>query len=413
MNVDSEYLTSAQAAKRLAVKLPTLYAYTSRGLVRSVPGGRGPARRYLRADVERLRARGEARRGGPPAGGGALRFGEPVLDTAITWLSEEGPVYRGYPAVSLAADDVSFESVAELLWGGELPDPPPRWDAQGPGLPLPALRALVPARSHPLAVLPIVVAALGARDRDRYDTHPESVRPRARRVIRRLTAALALTREPERFSDSLAAATVAESFARAVGTRSSPRQLLALDRALVLLADHELNPSTFAARVAASAQADVYACLGAGLVTVAGPRHGAASERVAALVREIGRPERAAQVVRARIRRGELIPGFGHAVYRGTDPRCAPLLKSARELAPRSRTVATVDALIDAMRAARRPPPNVDAAIVAFAAALGIPTELTPALFAIARLAGWTAHVLEQYQAGFLIRPRARYLARG
>ena len=410
MDPHSEYLSSREAADRLGVKLPTLYAYTSRGLVRSLPGERGPARRYLRADIERLRARGESRRGGPPAGGGALRFGEPVLDSSITWLSDQGPMYRGHLAVDLAARDLPFESAAELLFCGELPEAVPNWQTSDLGVPLEALRELVPAGTPVLSILPIVVAALGARDPDRFDVRPEAVLPRARRTIRRCAAALALASEPERLDDALAAPTVAESLALALGAPPRPRRLRALDRALVLLADHELNASTFAARVAASARADLYGCLGAGLATVAGPRHGGASARVWALVREIGRPERATEVLRERLRRGELVPGFGHVVYRGRDPRTDPLLATARELAPRSRAVLTVEAVIAAMQGAGRPEPNVDVAIVAASAAIGLPPAATPALFAIARMAGWTAHALEQYELGFIVRPRARYM---
>ncbi len=402
------YLSAAQAAGRLGVKLATLYAYTSRGLVRSVPSGGGPARRYLQADIERLRSRSEARSGAATPAGGALRSGEPLLDTAIAWLGDEGPVYRGRLATALAERE-SFESVAELLWTGELPGDPPRWSADGLGLPRRALAELLPPGTHPLAALPIAAAALGARDADRHATHAAFVLPCARQLIRRLTAALALTAAPARLDEALAAPSVAESLAIALAARPGRRAVRAIDRALVLLADHELNPSTFAARVAASTHADLYACLGAGFAALGGPRHGGASERVAALLAEIGRPERAAEVVRARLRRGELIPGFGHAVYRGTDPRAAPLLASALELAPRLRAVRTVEALIRAMRAARRPPANVDTALAALGPALGLPSERTPALFAVGRLAGWVAHVLEQYE-GPLIRPRARYL---
>jgi citrate synthase len=413
MNPYSDTLSSEEAAARLGVKLQTLYAYTSRGWIRSVPGGHGPARQYLRADVERLHARGEARRGGPPAGAPALRYGEPVMDSAITWLDQEGPLYRGHRAVALAEANQPFESVAELLWTGALPETPPHWGVEGIGLPLDALRGLVPSGGPVLGVLPIVVAALGAADVDRYGTSPEAVLPRARVLIRRATAALVLTQsafEPERIPRALAAQSVAESLAIAVGARSSAPALRAINRALVLLADHELNASTFTARVAASTNADVYACVGAGLASLSGPRHGAASARVHALVREIGHPERAAQVLRERLGRGEHIPGFGHMVYRVPDPRALPLLESARQLAPRSRIVRSVDALIDAMREAQRPPVNVDTAIVSLAGALGMPAELTPALFAIGRLAGWIAHILEQYAADFLVRPRARYL---
>lgn len=414
MNPHGEYLSSDEAADRLGVKLQTLYAYTSRGWIRSVPGGRGPARMYLRADVERLRSRGEARRGGPPAGGPALRYGEPVMDSAITWLGQdEGPLYRGHAAVALAEADVPFESVAELLWTGALPETPPHWPVDGLGIPLDALRALIPAGTPVLSVLPIAVAALGAADPDRYATAPEAVLPRARVLIRRATATLALTQDPvdpARIQEALRAPTVAESLAVAIDARSSVGALRAINRALVLMADHELNASTFTARVAASTDADVYACVCAGLSTLSGPRHGAASARAHALMREIGRPERAARVLRERLGRGEHIPGFGHLVYRGRDPRGEPLLASARQLAPRSRIVRTVDAVIESMREAQRPHANVDTAIVALSAALGMAPNMTPALFAIGRLSGWVAHILEQYAADFIVRPRARYL---
>ena len=152
MNPPEAYLSSAEAARQLGVKLPTLYAYTSRGLVRSVPGGRGPARRYVRADIERLRARGEARRGGPALAGPALRSGEPVLDSTVTWLSEQGPVYRGLPAVALARADRGFEAVAELLWSGALPDEPVRWRAPDLGLPLGASLGYADAGTLKLAI---------------------------------------------------------------------------------------------------------------------------------------------------------------------------------------------------------------------------------------------------------------------
>jgi citrate synthase len=186
--------------------------------------------------------------------------------------------------------------------------------------------------------------------------------------------------------------------------------LRALRAALVVCADHELNASAFAARVAASTHADVYACLLAALGTLTGPRHGGSCDRVEALVAETERPERATHVVLERARRGEGVPGFGHPLYPAGDPRASPLLDHARALAPRSRDVRVVLALIEAMRDTGRGAPNLDAGLVALAAALGLPRGSAIGVFAIGRMAGWVAHVLEQYAAGFLFRPRARYL---
>src|SRR5262249_9768773 len=125
-------------------KRETLYAYASRGLVRSEPGEKGRGRRYQREDLERLRARRDARSGHGPVAAGALRWGEPVLESALTGLTSSGPRYRGHLAVTLSAR-APFESVAELLWSGALPDEPPSWSARGLGLAVRPLRSLLPS----------------------------------------------------------------------------------------------------------------------------------------------------------------------------------------------------------------------------------------------------------------------------
>ena len=197
--------------------------------------------------------------------------------------------------------------------------------------------------------------------------------------------------------------------ADALGARPGKTVRRALDRVLVLLADHELNASTFAGRVAASTGADMYSCVSAALGALAGPRHGTAVESVASLVEAIGDPDRVERELRDRLRRGESIPGFGHVVYGDVDPRARLLFEDARKMAPRSRVVRTVDALVAAMAEAGQPAATVDCGLVAFAAATGIAYRDLPGIFAVARTAGWVAHALEQYGEGRLLRPRARY----
>ena len=280
---DQRYVSSREAARLLGVKPATLYAYVSRGLLESMPGARGRARRYRRADLERLRA--EGRRAGA---GAALRWGEPVLDSAITAMTQEGPEYRGRSALALAAADVPFEAVAELLWTGVLPPGRPAWPAGAADLA--ELGALLPEGTPAAAIHALVVAALAPRDAGRFDLRSESVLERARRLIRTLAASFALARpgtSQRVLREALAATSVAGSVALALGSAPRPRVTAAIDRALVLLADHELNVSTFAARVAASAHADPYAAVLAGLAALSGPRHGAASDRAEALVAEI------------------------------------------------------------------------------------------------------------------------------
>jgi citrate synthase len=404
MKRSDEAMTSREAAEFLGIKLETLYAYASRGLVKGAPGASGRGRRYTRADLEGLRARSA----GPAAG--ALRFGEPVLDTRITRMTPSGPEYRGRLAVELARARAPFTSVAELLWTGTLPDRAPRWPDDGPELPTRELTKLLPRGSSPLAALALALPALAAADPLRFDAHPDAVRARARRLIPRLAAAFALALDPRRLTRALATSDPVRALAIALGVAPSRKPLALLELALVLCADHELNASTFAARVAASTGADLYACLSAALAAFSGPLHGGASEQVEVFAREAGDSTRAAAAVADRMRRGELLPGFGHALYPDGDPRAAPLLDAALSLAPRAPRVRTIAAIVDAMAEAGRPKPNVDVALAATCAALDLPIGMGAAIFAIGRTAGWVAHVLEQAETKFVLRPRARFV---
>ncbi|MEZ6186296.1 MAG: citrate synthase [Planctomycetota bacterium] len=381
-----ETLDARQAAEVLGVKLETLYAYVSRGLLKSLPG-EGRARLYRRRDLERLRQRGSA--------AGVLAWGAPVLESGITQVTAEGPLYRGHSAVGLARDGVGFERVAELLWTGALPARA-RWAPTPAPPPVPA--------APPLQRLAVLVPLLGLADPARCLREPEAVLPRARRVIRALSQALAL---PGREAQAARRRDVAGVLAAGLGARGGAAGRRALDQLLVLWADHELNVSAFAARVAASAQADLYGCLSAGLAALSGPLHGGCSLQVAALFEEVARPERAAEVVLARLARGDGVPGFAHPLYPQGDPRAVPLLDAARALG--GARVEVADAVIEAVREHRSLAPTVDVGSVALTLALGIPAAHTPGLIAIGRAAGWVAHTLEQYAEGSLIRPRARY----
>ena len=413
-----EYLSARDAAALLQVKLPTLYAYTSRGLIRSVPGERGRAKRYRTADLERLRARRDARSGHGPVAAAALRWGEPVLDSSITALSPEtGPIYRGYAAVALAESDVRFEAVAEMLWRGEPPATDPDaverttylWGPRGLGLSLDAILALLPEPAPPLPVLSLVVPLLASRDPGRFVQRTDAVAQRARALIVRMAATLGLSAGRDRLEAALGASGVAETVAAALAAGAGDDGVRAINRALVLTADHELNASTFAARVAASTGADVYACVQAALATLSGPRHGGASDRIEALVAEIGEPAQAERVVHERARRGEFVEGFGHPLYPSGDPRAAVLLELAAGLAPANEAVRTCFELVDIVGRGEGGGATLEMGLVALAAALGLPPGSAAGIFAVGRCAGWVAHVLEHYEAGYVLRPRARY----
>lgn len=406
---EASFVSGREAAALLGVKRETLYAYASRGLVRSEPSSVGRGRRYNRDDLERLKARHDARSGHGPVAAGALRWGEPVLESALTAIEAAGPRYRGHPSAELAAS-ASLEAVAELLWTGSLPEPAPRWQDPGVGLRVSSLTALLPAAAPPLVTLALAVPALAAADPDRFTQAQAPELTRARTLIRRMAALAGAGRGADQVKPAHAEVDIAGALLVSLAAPASHRARHLMRRALVLCADHELNASAFAVRVAASAGADLYACVSAGLATLSGPRHGGVVDRVEALVDEVERPEHARRVLQDRARRGEEIPGFGHPLYPAGDPRGSLLLAAAIEHAPRSPRLCTLAAIVAGMHEAGREPPTLDIGLCSVGAALGLPPRSAVAIFAIGRAAGWIAHAFEQRAAGFLLRPRARYV---
>ena len=183
----------------------------------------------------------------------------------------------------------------------------------------------------------------------------------------------------------------------------------ALRAALVLLADHELAASTFAARVAASVRADPYAVVATGLGAAGGALHGGASLGVEAMLAAAAGPQDVTRVVGSLLRRGERIPGFGHFVYRAGDPRAAFLLGEIRARAPGSPRLAVADALVSEVVGRGLPTPNIDFALAVLASVAGMVPGAAEAVFAVARTAGWIGHALEEYARHTPLRPRARY----
>ncbi len=381
------------------MKQPTVYAYASRGLLGTGRRGPGQKARYLRSAVLRLKLRAEARAGHTAAAAGALRWGEPVLDSAITHITPEGPVYRGRSAVSLA--DRDFESVAELLWTGVLPAKPPAW---------PAPPRVVPSDHGDGPIIPRlawIAASLGLRVDVRYGLAPDVELDRARGIIQALAQSCPTEVDgPRRGAPS---GTVADRFFHAcMGRAASRAQRALVDRCLVLSADHELNASAFAARVAAGAGTDLHGCLTAALATLSGPRHGGACDRAEAFLQEalaLG----PAPAMQARLARGDDLPGFEAGAYPDGDPRTPPLLDGARKL----KRAKAVDVLLELVARVKRElgqSASLDLGLVAAAVALGLPRGSAAGLFAIGRTAGWVAHILEQRATGQAIRPRARYV---
>ena len=379
-DASTQWLSSVEAARRLGIKTGTLYSYVSRGVVRSFPAPDGRSSRFDRSDVESLLTRRRSHPGGSP---------DAVVVSRITQLGEEGVSYRGRPIEQLAASH-TFEEVAALLWDCE-PDGGP-WAPADLAAPLPDLDAGL----ADLLRLAITLSAI--TDLHRHDIRPPSVVISARRLIASCVASLpvtaaagpALVLAGRRRPGSIAAALSVRLGAQKV---SGPL-VQAVNTALVLLADHELATSTYAARVAASTRADVCSTVLAG-AACGGPLHVGASRDVARLFAD-ARQRGPALAVADMLRWRRYIPGFGHKIYR-RDPRFAVLFDAATSPSfPKARVELVHEVL--AVASERVPvEPNVDFAGAALAFCAGLRDDAAEAIFLVARMAGWVAHALEEY----------------
>ena len=373
---DGAWLRAADAAAQLGVSRATLYAYVSRGYIRSqtMPG---PSRErgYSREDVERLRRRTEERRHPDRAAAHALQWGLPILESSIALIDGASLYYRGHNAVDLARSRTVGE-VASLVWSGSADAPLPRV----PPLTLTSRRPLTSlpfaARAH------VTLAEAAAYDPAAFDLRPERVIVAGWRIMHLLTRAA---------TGSRGASTAALDHQLARAWKVKGRGADILRAALILCADHELNVSSFTARCVASANSSPYAVVIAGL---------------AALRRE----RRLEPAFAERLRRGEPIDGFGHQLYRQGDPRATALLAMLREHHARTAEFAFVDAVVRTAAAIAHEQPNIDFALAASARVLRLPPGAPFTLFAIGRTIGWIGHAIEQYATGQLIRPRARYV---
>jgi citrate synthase len=394
--MEERFLNAQEAAAELGVSLATLYAYASRGMLRSesVPG-ESRARRYPREDVLRLKEKKELRRDPERAVPKALSWGAPVLSSAITLVEDGRLYYRGRDATELARTTV--EEVAALIWTGGMDGAAVLFAGELP----PLTDWSPPAGLIPIERCQVAVPWMGAMDLAAWDLRPPAVAATGARILRRL-AGVAAGVSP---SASSVAATLQSGWAP-----GRPEVAAPIGAALILAADHELNVSAFTARCVASAAASPWDVVSAGLAALKGARHGGHTTRVEALFREVGSAAGARQVLADRLRRGEEIPGFGHPLYPDGDPRGAALLALAAGLAPDSPAVGEARALAEAGRALLGEHPTIDLGLVALSRALDLPEQVPLALFALGRTIGWIGHAIEEYALNRLIRPRASYV---
>jgi citrate synthase len=439
-------LESDEAARRLGVKMATLYAYVSRGLLVSHPSPTGRRRLFDMDEVERLACRSRH--------GKAVETRMATITTGVTQLTDDGPVYRGLRATDLATR-WRYEEVAGWLWGveveggghtgagagghGRAGDEMP--DVVADGRRAPEWRPLdlgPPPGIGSSDRLRWAVVMAGSLDHLRSDLRPEAVIGAARRVAASMVQVLPAPvagptdRDPGpgatppgrspvassgEIGDPVAGETtpdlsgsMAERLASALTPSPTADLVRAVNAAMVLMADHELATSTLAVRLAASTRADIYDALLVALGTIAGPLHGGASQLAFSLLVDAQRdgPERALDDT---LRWQRVLPGFGHAVYKHGDARFGVLLGLFEQMA-RPDQIELVRSLVGAAADHSIPPPNVDLALAAISWSTGMPPDAGRTLFTVARVAGWAAHYLEELgERPLRYRARAVYAA--
>jgi citrate synthase len=386
------FITAREASDVLKISMPTLYAYVSRGLIRSekVPGRR--ERVYRLDDVQALRQRQAGK--GEPHREFSLSWGGPLIDSGISLIADGRLFLRGRPVEDLARG-LTLEETAALIWDCD----PAKAFSCAPGWgPSVRAAALSAAGLAPLDRLLSVLPVLGATDEAAIGASADGLAATAGRLLR-ASAAVVAGAEPS--TDP-----IHRVLARAWGLEGREDLIRA---ALVLCADHELNTSTFAVRVVASTGASLYLAAAAGLAALRGPRHGGAIGRCMRMLDEAVASGVPARVVVERLERAEDWPGFGHPLYPEGDPRARALLGAMAESGLDGEAFERCRACVEAVERLVGKRPDVYGALAVLAKALGLDAGTAIALFAVGRTSGWIGHALEEYRVGRSMRPRARY----
>lgn len=383
----TRFYSAKEASERLGVSRNTLYAYVSRGLIRSEPvSPAAKTSRYHTLDVDRMATRSELHKSPAKALQGSTDWGAPILESEITLIGDETFYYRGHSVPQLAAES-TFEKVASLLWNSPL------------AVPAPPLGTWVETFiKQNKANLPVdrflqLLSLLNKQDVAAFRFTPEATISAGTTMINSFLRIM---------TGTWPTGGIAAHLAATWGVESSYAPLL--DSALILVADHELNISSFTARCAASAGCSPYAAVAAATHAFFGRRHGGNTERIRGLLDEASGRGSLYEVIASRVKRGDPVPGFGHRLY-NTDPR-------SRFLLPRlpDRNGFISQALEASSTLLNGAYPTVDFALVVQEKELTLPEQSGTNLFYLGRLAGLTAHIMEQYAQNQPIRPRARYV---
>jgi citrate synthase len=419
----ADYVTSREATGRLGVKPQTLYAYVSRGWVRSIPAGQNGRKLYSKTDIDRIKARSDSRAGHAAVAEAAMRWGEPVMSSAITAITPDGPQYRGTLAIDLVRHGASFETVAALLWGesgfvAKLPNRRQRDQHRashwrfGPDEVQRVAKTVSDLHGMPFENLAHLLAMIALRCGGvplREPIEDEAVLKAARRTIATLIAGLGYLSQPPNlviFGNEL----VAEAVARSLGAPKSPDALAALNACLVMCADHELSATTFVARIAASIAADLGGCISAAILAQPRLTHRRSPGQTEDFLWQIVEDKDYRTTLKRERTLGRHPPGFNHPLYPNGDPRARVLIEIAQGLPHQTRVAEQLYRVLETAKSEFEFLPALDVGLAVMRAVLDLPRRSPGGLFVVGRSAGWIAHVLEQWTSNAPLRPRARYV---
>lgn len=411
--MQKDLMTRGEVLEILNIKQSTLYAYVSRGIIKTAPHPDGRKSLYFRTDVERVRSR---KRGRPPQSAAAestMHWGAPVVTSAITQVTAGGPIYRNRSAVEMARSGVSFETVAQLLFTGTWQDNFGAW--AGIDTPQDVQRLL---QSYPEGVrsndignlLGIVTMALGMHERGTAEISDGKSVTAARLLIQTMAGCLGFLQTKGRFAVRRPLEALAAFILRASHVGASPEALRALNGAMIVLADNELAPATFAARIAASTNADLFNCVAAAIGSHVGFSTGTATQKVETALLHTTTAKDLRQRIPLVREYGASLFGFNHPMYPEGDPRADVVLELVAGLPNLDAGSRNTLEFLANVRQDLRAYPGVAVAMVTLSRALGMPDGSSTAIWILSRTAGWVAHILEQRTQGFLLRPRAKFV---
>lgn len=408
-----DYLDSRQATEYLGIQRATLYAYVSRGYVRSVVSKGQRQRLYVWEDLERIRARVQSKAGHRAVAEAAMNLGQPIIPTRITEITATGPRYRGFLAIDLVQQGATFEQVAELLWTGIWHPQPPVWDVKFNETSLRYMTDRLPAAALPQQMLELyawIILHL-AMGRGAIENRLISGQPlqAGREMLFALAGCLGFLGPRMRYASIRTGSSFAQTTLRALGADTGPASERAMNAILVLMADHELSPGTLSARVAASSGASVHSCIAAAMAVSSGTEVALLYNSVSLYAEQEKSLNNLLANSGKRVIRGERVPGFDHPLYPKGDPRAQALLSIVKSLGRLRGKAARLVALADFMQEHHQLYPRHELALVALCESLQLHTSAAPALFALGRVSGWMAHVMEQRLSPTLIRPRAKF----